>query len=602
MSWKDTKQPGDIIKATDWNELADTVIQTSGAFWAHSGNTSNPHNVTLEQARMANNIVSGNIDMNDNKILNLAEPTSIHDATTKFYVDRAVTSLGAAYCMTDETDAETGYKLCSLTPPDASETYIEVSNLSDNQLIGAWISAPDEEPARLLKGVFDWFPTLEKTAGTQTLRVYWKLFERSGSAETEIATSADSNEVDGKASYVIPLLLSDDYTFSSGSRVVGKLYARVEGTGSSPTIRVYYQGNTASRWEIPANSETFRKIFIPYSGAVDDVHLGSKQLTAETLEASSIVLDGYTIDEISNDSSLSDDSPTALTTEHAVRIFGLTNFYPSSAGHDHVTNTSNPHNVTYSQVGAIQDADNTVKSSHIDWGTSTNQVSLDDVPDGATYGKLTITERDDLTDGGDSSLHYHSSDRDLSNATGVLAIGKGGTNNTSFTSDKFLIYDTNEDKIKSSNYDGTSFASATHTHTLDDLSNTSISSPLSGQVLSYLGNWKNVSPPLTFSLPAVGIKGNRYIRLARFTTPENKTAYLWMAQISDINGNTVNGLRIEMLSGSTVVYACSSNTVEIGSPLASTAGDITIRVMYSGAGIGDDSYVQCVGFMQVSII
>ena len=242
MSWKDPKQPGDIIKATDWNEQASIVIQTSGAFWAHSGNTSNPHKVTLEQARAENNVVSGSIDMNSNNIVNLAEPLSLHDATTKLYVDRAVTSLGAAYYMTDETDTETGYKLCSLIPPDASETYIEVSNLSDNQLIGVWISAPDEEPARLLKGVFDWFSTLEKVAGTQTLRVYWKLFERSGSVETEIATSADSNEVDGKASYVIPLLLSDDYIPSSGSRVVGKLYARVEGTGSSPTIRVYYQG------------------------------------------------------------------------------------------------------------------------------------------------------------------------------------------------------------------------------------------------------------------------------------------------------------------------------------------------------------------------
>ena len=411
------------------------------------------------------------------------------------------------------------------------------------------------------------------------------------------------------------------------------------------------------------------------------------------------------------------------------------NYFPSSAGHDHVTNTSNPHNVTYAQVGAIQDADDTVKSSHIDWGTGTNQVSLDDIPDGTTYGKLTITQRDDLTDGGDSSLHYHSSDRDLSNATGVLAIshggtnnttftsgmfiaydgsklastsynessfaaashthdasditsgtlayqrgglnadvssfnglvkiaggstsyiadnsanwdtaynhsqdssihltseqksaltgggdtdlhyhsadrdlsnatgilaiGKGGTNNSSFTAGKFLIYDSGEDKIKSSDYDNSSFASATHTHALDDLSDTTISSPSSGQVLTYLGDWKNASPPLTFSVPAVGIKGNRYIRLARFTTPENKAAYLWMAQISDINGNTVNGLRIEMLSGSTVVYACSSNTVEIGSPLAFTAGDITIRVIYSGAGISDDDYVQCVGFMQVSII
>ena len=311
MSWKDPKQPGDIIKATDWNEQASVVIQTSGAFWAHSGNTSNPHKVTLEQARAENNVVSGSIDMNGNNIANLAEPLSLHDATTKLYVDRAVTSLGAAYYMTDNTDTETGYKLCSLSPPSASESFIEVSNLTDNQLIGEWISSPDETPARLLKGIFNWYVTLEKTGGTRSLRVYWKLYAHSGSTETEIAQSADSNEIDGKVSYVVPLVLTNDYILSSGSRIVGKLYARVEGTGAAPTIRVYYQGDTASRWETPANSETFRKIFVPYSGAVDNVNLGSKQLTAETLKTSSLVLDGYTIDEISNDTNLSGDSPTA---------------------------------------------------------------------------------------------------------------------------------------------------------------------------------------------------------------------------------------------------------------------------------------------------
>ena len=688
MSWKDTKNIGDIIDNTDWNEQAQVIIQTSGAFWAHSSNSLNPHGVTLEQARLENNTLNGTLNMGGFKILNLAEPSSLSDAASKEYVDRAVTSLGAAYYLTDKTDSDTGYKVCSLSPPSGAETYIEVANLADNTLIGSWISDIGESPSILLKGVFNWFSFLEKVTGTKTLRVYWKMFERSGSSETEIASSAESNEITSKESHIIPLLLETDYTPWSGSRIVGKLYARVEDTGSAPTIRVYYQGISPSRWEIPANSEIFKYILVPYSGAKKDVYLGDYCLTASGLTANQLTLDNYSINEISNDTSLSDNSQTAVPTEYAVKVYSDTNFYPSSIGaglsgsfhthksnssahharytdeeaqdavglilddgtlgevvfsyddstpkiyatvqdneidhnqlanthnltsdidhgsisglddddhpqyynqtristissnalsgqqakawlnasgskydtayqhsqittgnphnidlsdigetkgdlsassplsftttrqvlggattlsiskagstsdgylsstdwntfnnkqdpftfgtlsngigiqsfsvgisgtstsisvdfgrtdttvasgshlHDdryytqsesdqnffpsslgnsHINDTSNPHSVTYAQVGAIQDAADTVKDTHIDWGTGTNQVSLDDIPDGNSYAKLTTTEKTDLTDGNDTTLHYHSSDRNLSNSINLnISIG-----------------------------------------------------------------------------------------------------------------------------------------------------------------------------------
>jgi hypothetical protein len=49
----------------------------------------------------------------------------------------------------------------------------------------------------------------------------------------------------------------------------------------------------------------------------------------------------------------------------------------------HLASTSNPHAVTAAQVGAIASAADTVKDTHIDWGTGTGQVSADDIPDGA---------------------------------------------------------------------------------------------------------------------------------------------------------------------------------------------------------------------------
>lgn len=205
--------------------------------------------------------------------------SDIKSIVNKEYVDLAVTSLGASYYMYSEVDG-TGYRVCHLDPSSNSETYIEVSGLSDNQYIAGWISGTGEEPAKLLKGVYDWYITLEKITGNQELRIYWKLFERkSDNSEVEIATSSYSNVITDKSSYIIPLQLSEDYIPDENSRIVGKLYADVNGTGNAPTLRIYFQGSTSSRWEIPANTEIFKNIFVPYSGATQNIDLGDKNLT-----------------------------------------------------------------------------------------------------------------------------------------------------------------------------------------------------------------------------------------------------------------------------------------------------------------------------------
>ena len=58
------------------------------------------------------------------------------------------------------------------------------------------------------------------------------------------------------------------------------------------------------------------------------------------------------------------------------------------------------------------------------------------------YYHLNLSEHTNLTDGGDTTLHYHSSDRDLANATGTLAVVNGGTGQTSYTNGQLLIGNT----------------------------------------------------------------------------------------------------------------------------------------------------------------
>lgn len=58
------------------------------------------------------------------------------------------------------------------------------------------------------------------------------------------------------------------------------------------------------------------------------------------------------------------------------------------------------------------------------------------------YYHLSNVEYTDLTDGGNTTLHYHASDRDLANATGTLAVANGGTGQTSYTNGQLLIGNT----------------------------------------------------------------------------------------------------------------------------------------------------------------
>jgi len=83
---------GDWINQT----ISSLDIATSTTLIAHTSDTSNPHAVTLEQARSENSQLSGDIDANSNTIENLRDPVVNQEAATKAYVDDAVLNTDAS--------------------------------------------------------------------------------------------------------------------------------------------------------------------------------------------------------------------------------------------------------------------------------------------------------------------------------------------------------------------------------------------------------------------------------------------------------------------------------------------------------------------------
>jgi len=243
--------------------------------------------------------------------------TNLYHLVDKIYVDEAVTALGARYYMFDADSGEADYKNCSSSPSVGAEQSFNKASLSDDDYILGWIAPNTNEPDKLITGVYNWRIYAEKTAGTETLRLYWKLVERkSDTSEDVIGISIVSNEItSGKNSYIIPLTISADHDIASDSYVVGKIYADVSGSGSAPSVTLYYEGNSDSHWEIPVNTEILDDRYVNADG---DTLTGTLNLPANGLIAGTnqLVLSGGNV-------GIGTTSPK--TTINTVGTFNMTN-------------------------------------------------------------------------------------------------------------------------------------------------------------------------------------------------------------------------------------------------------------------------------------
>jgi hypothetical protein len=101
-----TADPGSPVEGEVWYNTTDQKarIYLNGAtrdlihdvtFVAHTGDTSNSHQVTLEQARSQDNQVSGDINMNSNKLIGLVAPSAAGDsAEFQWVLDQINSKLG----------------------------------------------------------------------------------------------------------------------------------------------------------------------------------------------------------------------------------------------------------------------------------------------------------------------------------------------------------------------------------------------------------------------------------------------------------------------------------------------------------------------------
>jgi len=188
----------------------------------------------------------------------------------KRYVDSAVSSLIVDWYVLDTASGVEDYKLTTTDIADLGDTQQTISknDITDGDFLAGWISPDGQTPTILPLGVYNLSIYAEKTGGNKDIQIYWQLVERlSDNTENVLATSSYSDIMgNSKQQYLVPLILDADRVPSSGSRIVGKVYAHVTGSGNAPSLTIYYENDSMTRWSMPTTLEVISNQFVDVSG------------------------------------------------------------------------------------------------------------------------------------------------------------------------------------------------------------------------------------------------------------------------------------------------------------------------------------------------
>jgi hypothetical protein len=106
-------------------------------------------------------------------------------------------------------------------------------------------------------------------------------------------------------------------------------------------------------------------------------------------------------------------------------------------------------------------------------------------------------------------------------------------------------------------WDGTDWvakASGAGGGTLNGLTDTTLTSPVSGEILVYKQNnarWENELPPMTFSVANARLLSGQNLNVTRYSS--NLSTYVWQACAANSGGASVSGLQIELLRNATSI-------------------------------------------------
>lgn len=209
-------------------------------------------------------------------------PVASTDLATKGYVDLAVSSLrldeffastasdiGGIYYVMDENPAGAGTVVSAIISSNTTTNIFNFATLSGEPHLD-----------RLVAGVYDVHAHLLKT-GNRTITCYAELYKRVGGVETLLGTSSTTPALTAvDVFYDLYLTIATEIPLNLTDRLVLKWYAVSANPAGDTTVTMTVGGTADPHLAIIVDPVELHTIFVPYTGSIHDVTLGTHTLTA----------------------------------------------------------------------------------------------------------------------------------------------------------------------------------------------------------------------------------------------------------------------------------------------------------------------------------
>lgn len=162
------------------------------------------------------------------------------------------------YFLTSGSASVAGYDLMTLAVPTGTYNFYSASISATGTLLGDWITEPNVPNTSFISdGIYHLHIHATKTAGTKDANIKFYFFKRtSGGVETQILASELSDNIPTSELEIDLESVASEQSLSSTDRLGIRIYGYQVGVGSAPTVQLKIEGDTFSRFEIPAISTT----------------------------------------------------------------------------------------------------------------------------------------------------------------------------------------------------------------------------------------------------------------------------------------------------------------------------------------------------------
>lgn len=210
----------------------------------------------------------------------------------KDYVDLAVSSLELTEFFTSTASSLSplgGITTYVMSPTSPSATSVTSAAVATGAAVNVFNFATivgEPHLDRLMKNIYDCHVhCFRSVSATRTVTAYFQIYKiTTGAVQTLLGTSETficPNTATGGDPDQVHLEIATEVALDVTDRLIIKWWVTVTGTGgANPTFTLDLGGTKDSHFSLPINPLQLSNIFVPYTGAVNNVDLGAKNLTA----------------------------------------------------------------------------------------------------------------------------------------------------------------------------------------------------------------------------------------------------------------------------------------------------------------------------------